>query len=88
MDAFTPNGDAQNDRWLVTTGGNACLSKVSVAVFNRYGTEVYRNDNYTNNWDGTYNGKPIPDGTYYYVNTYKLISGGTVILKGDVTILR
>ncbi len=88
MDAFTPNGDGKNDKWLVTTGGNACINKVSVAVFNRYGSEVYRNDNYNNTWDGTYNGKAIPDGTYYYVNTYSTVSGSTVVLKGDVTILR
>jgi gliding motility-associated-like protein len=87
MDAFTPNGDGQNDKWLVTLNGG-CTQNVAVAVFNRYGTEVYRNENYTNNWDGTYKGKQIPDGTYYYVNTYKLVTGSTVVLKGDVTILR
>jgi CHU_C Type IX secretion signal domain len=49
---------------------------------------VYRNDNYVNDWDGTYKGKPIPDGTYYYAITYRLINGKSILLKGDVTILR
>jgi gliding motility-associated-like protein len=87
MDAFTPNGDGQNDRWLATSS-NACVKKITVAVYNRYGTLVYKNDNYTNNWDGTYNGKPVPDGTYYYVNSYTLVTGASAVLKGDVTILR
>lgn len=85
--AFTPNGDGQNDKWLVTNGG-ACTKAIAVKVFNRYGQLVFKNDNYQNNWEGTNDGKPIPDGTYYYVITYNLVSGKTFQTKGDVTILR
>ena len=87
MNAFTPNGDGQNDRWLVTNGA-ACTKRIAVAVFNRYGNVVYKNDNYNNDWNGTYNGKPVADGTYYYVITYTTITDKTIFLKGDVTILR
>lgn len=85
--AFTPNGDGINDKWMVTTG-DACTSQIMVKVFNRYGSEVYANNNYQNNWDGTYKGKPVPDGTYYYVISYRLTNGDVVPAKGDVTILR
>lgn len=88
MDAFTPNGDGMNDRWIVTNNGGACTKQVMAAVYNRYGSLVYKNDNYTNNWDGTYNGKPVSDGTYYYVIKYILLNETAIILKGDVTILR
>ena len=87
MNAFTPNGDGINDKWLVTTAA-ACTNQVIVRVYNRYGDEVYTNDNYQNNWDGTYKGKAIPDGTYYYSINFRLISGRIVPMKGDVTILR
>ena len=87
MNAFSPNGDGANDRWLVTNA-TGCTNRVKAAVFNRYGQQVYINENYQNNWDGTFNGKPVPDGTYYYAITYVLINGKTVIVKGDVTILR
>ncbi len=87
MDAFTPNGDGINDKWLASNG-QACFIQMTVAVFNRYGGEVYKNNNYQNDWDGTYKGKPVADGTYYYIVTYKLINGRPVTLKGDVTILR
>ena len=49
---------------------------------------VTRQAYYQNNWEGTNDGKPIPDGTYYYVITYDLVSGKTFQTKGDVTILR
>ena len=87
MNAFTPNGDGLNDRWLVTTGAS-CTKKIAVAIFNRYGNTVYKTDNYQNNWDGTYNGKPVADGTYYFTVTYTTITDKTIFIKGDVTILR
>lgn len=87
MNAFTPNGDGINDKWLASRDG-ACTSQLIVNVFNRYGGVVYSNQNYQNDWDGTYKGKPVPDGTYYFVITYKLITGNGLTLKGDVTILR
>lgn len=86
MEAFTPNSDGINDLWLVSTGG--CLQQAKVDVFNRYGAKVYHSDDYHNNWNGTYQGKPLPDGTYYYVITCQLINNKTVYLKGNVTILR
>lgn len=87
MNAFSPNGDGINDRWFLTTA-DACTQKVTVNVYNRYGQMVYSNRNYSNNWDGTSNGKPLPDGTYYYVASYVLINGSRLDLRGDVTILR
>jgi gliding motility-associated-like protein len=88
LDAFTPNKDGINDLWQVTAFGGTCLARVYVNVFNRYGNLVYKNDNYTNNWDGTYKGKPVPDGTYYYVIDYRLINGESIVMRGDLTILR
>ena len=88
MTAFTPNGDGINDRWLVTTNSGACVKQVIAKVFNRYGELVYSNDFYNNDWDGRYKGKPVADGTYYYVIQYRLINGNSIPVKGDVTILR
>lgn len=87
MNAFTPNGDGANDRWIVTNG-SGCTNRIKAVVFNRYGQQVYINDNYQNNWDGTFSNKPVPDGTYYYSITYYFINGRQMTAKGDVTILR
>lgn len=84
--AFTPNGDGIHDLWVVTTG--ACVDNIKARVYNRYGGLIYSNDNYKNDWDGTYKGNKVSDGTYYYTLDIVLISGRRVLLKGDVTILR
>lgn len=86
LNAFTPNGDGINDRWLVTNGN--CIIKATAQVYNRYGSKVYESNDYKNTWDGTYKGKPLPDGTYYYKLEYLLINNQTVFAQGDVTILR
>jgi gliding motility-associated-like protein len=86
MEAFSPNGDGINELWLVTTG--SCLRKAKAQVFNRYGHKVFESADYHNTWNGTFNGKPLPDGTYYFILSYDLINGKTVYLKGNVTILR
>ncbi|MFZ1785443.1 MAG: gliding motility-associated C-terminal domain-containing protein [Ferruginibacter sp.] len=86
INAFTPNNDGFNDLWIITNGN--CLQKAKVQVYNRYGGKVYESEDYKNDWDGTYKGKPVPDGTYYYVIQYLLINNASITKKGNVTILR
>lgn len=85
--AFSPNGDGNNDLWKVYDD-YFCLQNVSVQVFNRYGNKVFESRDYRNNWDGKYGGKPVPDGTYYAVIHFKLLTGRTFMQKTDLTIIR
>lgn len=86
MNAFSPNGDGINDRWVVTNG--PCTTRSRVKVFNRYGALVYIDNDYKNTWDGTYNNLPLPDGTYYYTVTFLLINGNLETRSGNVTVIR
>ena len=86
LNAFSPNGDGINDKWLVTNDN--CTSNIRAMVFNRYGSKVYESENYVNDWNGRYKGKPLPDGTYYYILDFTLITGTKITLKGNVTIIR
>ncbi len=85
--AFTPNGDGINERWLITDD-MGCIRRMSAQVFNRYGAKVFESNDYRNDWDGTRGGNPLPDGTYYYVIVYHMINGESIQRKGNVTILR
>ena len=81
--AFSPNGDNINDKWMITglTGYKNC----TVDVFDRSGQSVFHSNGYNDPWDGTYNGKPLSMGTYYYVinphNGIPSFSGSLTILK-------
>lgn len=65
--AFTPNGDGNNDTWIVP--GIENYPKNVVRVFNRYGHEVFAAQSYHNEWGGIYkdNREKLPAGSYFYV---------------------
>ncbi len=85
--AFSPNGDGINDVWSIYDQYD-CLKNVTLGVFNRYGNKVYDSKDYRNTWDGTYQGKPVPDGTYYSVINFTTINGKVINMKTDLTIIR
>ncbi len=63
--AFSPNGDAANDVWVID--GVESYPDCTLNIFDGRGRRIYQKKGYTNDWDGTYEGKPVPAGTYYYV---------------------
>lgn len=80
---FTPNGDGVNDRWVIQYLES--YPGATIEIFNRYGQRVYQSVNYTNPWDGTLNGQPLPTGTYYYVINPK---NGRQQMAGFVDLIR
>jgi gliding motility-associated-like protein len=82
MSLITPNGDGFNDKWVVSS--DAIIEPVEVWIYNRTGSLVYHAVPYNNDWSGTYNGNPLPGGTYYFV--MKDAAGKQ--FKGNVLILR
>lgn len=85
--AFTPNGDGLND--LFHPIGPA-LSKFSLAIFDRWGQQVFSTDDLETGWDGTCKGKPCPVGVYSWVATFELAKSGaaTKKIRGTVTLVR
>jgi gliding motility-associated-like protein len=63
---ISPNGDGVNDFFVIANIDS--YVDYSLSVYNESGMEVFSADRgYSNNWDGTYNGKPLPDGAYMYI---------------------
>jgi len=79
---ITANGDGYNDVWNIQNIEFYPNNKVS--VYNRNGMLVYEQEGYNNSWTGTFNGNPLPDGTYYYILKFT-DTGDTV--KGAVTLI-
>jgi len=79
MNLITPNNDGYNDVWVVRN----VARPMQVVVYNRLGNKVFESSDYQNDWDGVYNGNPLPEGTYYYV----IIGKDRLVYKGPVSIL-
>ncbi len=79
---FTPNGDGKNDKFVI--GSLQFYPGSQLLIFNRWGNEVFRGDNYLNNWDGS----GLTEGTYYYILNRKEPSGAITSFKGWVYLKR
>ncbi len=63
---FSPNNDRIND--VLVIRGIENYPDNEVLIFNRWGNQVFTRKGYRNEdgWDGSWNGKFTPDGTYFY----------------------
>lgn len=64
-DAFTPNGDGINDKWIIEYID--MYPGAVVNVFNRWGQHIYNGTFGSDPWDGRFKGKFVPAGPYQYV---------------------
>ncbi|MGB7392831.1 MAG: T9SS type B sorting domain-containing protein [Pricia sp.] len=64
---FTPNGDGVNDLWqFVAPEGNADIELEIIYVFDRFGALLAQIDSRSPGWDGTFNGKSLPESDYWF----------------------
>jgi len=81
--AFSPNGDGNNDQWILP--GISLYPDALVQIYNRWGQKIYETKNYADQpWTGFVQGKLQSDGVYVYViqlnNTEKEMLKGTFLL--------
>jgi gliding motility-associated-like protein len=60
---------------------------ILVEVYTRWGEKIFSSTGYSDDqrWDGTYNGKDVPLGTYYFIIVPYI---GAEARTGPVTIVR
>lgn len=82
QNVITPNGDGQND--VLDLSGVTAGDDCEFTVYTRWGTPVYNQAIYTNDWSGTTDGgSQLEDGTYYYVLTFD----NKIRVKAAITVL-
>lgn len=87
--SFTPNGDPNNQYFqpVFTTGFDP--QEFEIKVYNRWGEVIWESYDASVGWDGTYEGKLSPSGTYLWVIRFKTIyNNERKILSGQVTLLK
>jgi gliding motility-associated-like protein len=84
FNAISPNGDGRNDAFRIE--GLQKYPNNTLLIFNRWGNEVLNVKKYQNDWQGTWNSKDLPDGTYFYLLRDE--DTNEVILTGYLQILR
>lgn len=85
--AFSPNGDGINDIYKAKQNHKSIV-EFKAYIFNRWGQKLFEWTNIGDGWDGTYNGKPVKDGTYFVLVKARGADGQEYKIKRDVNILR
>ena len=80
------NANLKAQKWVVKNIQYAKNNQL--IIFNRLGNKVFEATNYQNNWDGTYKGKPLPDGAYYYQLRIITANNRTIDKSGSITLIR
>lgn len=80
---ITPNGDGYNDKFVIKNIDY--YPNNTLRIFDKAGRVLYTKQSYANDWDGTINGSPLNEGTYYYIID---LGSGVGTFKGFINIIR
>lgn len=88
---FSPNDDGQNDQFTIYSNGIEEI--IELAVYNRWGEQVFLNENFAANdpnlgWDGKFKEKSLNPGVFAFYAIVLTIDGATEVVSGDVTIIK
>lgn len=64
------------------------ITDYRLAIFNRRGMQVFHSNSLDKGWNGTYNGRPMPQGAYVYIIYYTDKDRIRHQRKGTVTLIR
>jgi gliding motility-associated-like protein len=83
--AFTPNGDNENDILLVR---GRTIKKMVLKIYDRWGELVFETNQQAIGWNGTYKDALVDPGVFVYHLQVTCIDGQEYFKKGNVTVIR
>jgi gliding motility-associated-like protein len=84
-DAFSPNGNGNNDRYMPKGYG---ISTFEIMIYDRWGNMVYKSTDITEGWDGTFGGAPPFRDVYVYKCKIRDIKGDPHYYRGKITLIQ
>ncbi|HBX51329.1 MAG TPA: hypothetical protein DEH02_09720 [Bacteroidales bacterium] len=82
---FSPNGDGKNDKLYVRGGG---IRYLEFSIYDRWGNKVFETNDQNIGWDGCYKDSPMNAAVFVYYVKVEIITGNTIEVKGNVTLVR
>lgn len=91
--AFSPNGDQVNDRFIPFANNYQITRILQFQVFDRWGGQIFAQEDIPTNddsygWDGKARGQLMDVGVYTYFVEFELRSGKTERIGGHVVLMR
>ena len=82
---FTPDGFRLNNVFEASTVG---IQTLNVQIFNRWGELLFESEDPNFQWDGSYNGRLVEDGTYIWKIRYLTNSGREFFITGHINCIK
>lgn len=94
--AFTPNDDGINERFVIKYNDDCKVVEYDMKVFDRWGRLVFEADSedYQSAWDGTESGQELREGVYMWKVNAKMVNPSNpdnphlIEQKGTVVLIR
>ena len=83
--AFSPNGDGEND--VLYVEGNT-IDEMELAIYNRWGQKVFESFDKNNGWDGYFNNELLEPDVYGYYLKIRCFNGDDYFKKGNINLIR
>lgn len=83
--AFSPNGDGNNDLFRIRS---RYIDEIYLVVYDRWGERIFETRDPEQGWDGRYQGQLLSPDVYAFYLEVRCIGGAEFIRKGNVTLLR
>ena len=84
-DAFSPNGDGKNETYYILSKE---VKSFHMDIYNRWGETVFTADDINQKWDGTFQGKPQPEGVYTIFFSMEYGKNKSVQKTATITLFR
>ena len=85
---FSPNGDALNDKWKLNGFNKSFYTVSEIYIYNRFGQLIHTIIDNDEGWDGTNNGKRLPENSYWFRVILTDRSGRSIDKKGNFSLIR
>ncbi len=86
--AFSPNGDGVNDIFRPIPVGINASNCEWFRIYNRWGQMIFSTTKWLKGWDGGFQGRKQPFGSYIWSLGYKESNGSTKVLTGTVLMIK
>ena len=92
--AFSPNGDGENDSLQIYYGIPKCIKSFHLVIYNRWGEKIYETVDSGFRWSGVYNSGLLKEtqkgGTevFAYYMEAEIADGTSVSQKGNISLVK
>lgn len=83
--AFSPNGDGQNDFLQLYY---SCIKTIMFRIYDRWGEIIFETNDPSQKWDGSCNGKQMNTGVFVYSLNAVFADDEEIIKHGNITLIR